>query len=569
MSDAKLAKQRIFIIALLVGFAGLLIVSRLFSLQIVNGSRYRARAERQYVTPTNQLFDRGSIYFTARDGSTIAAATIESGFKVEMVPARVLDPELTYNSLSGIISVDRDSFFASVAKKHDPSEPVARRISGEQADQIASLGLPGLVISSDPWRMYPGGSLAAKAIGFVSYRENTLVGTYGLEKYYNDVLSRNTKELYVNFFAEIFANIQSTIFNNKSTVGDIVTSIEPAVQTELERAVAGIQQKWGSESVGAIVVDPQTGEIVAMAHVPTFDLNNYGAETDVSVYSNPFAQSVYEMGSIVKPLVMAAAIDVGAVTADTTYNDAGSIAVGDRVLSNFDKVGRGKASMQDVLSQSLNTGMVYAQQKMGKEKFREYMLDKYKLGEKTGVDLPGEVNGIVGNLRGSNDVNYATASFGQGVATTPLNIVRGFMMLANGGTLVTPHLVTHIEGDNGIEKIPEYPRTPGVLKPETIATMGSMLTKVVDDGYKLGHKNYTVAAKTGTAQIARPGGGGYYDDRNLHSLIGYFPVSNPRFVVYFYNVHPKGARYAIQTLSDPFFGMIQFLGNYYDINPDR
>jgi cell division protein FtsI/penicillin-binding protein 2 len=226
--------------------------------------------------------------------------------------------------------------------------------------------------------------------------------------------------------------------------------------------------------------------------------------------------------------------------------------------------------MQQVLNESLNTGMIFVEQRMGKENFREYMVSRYKLGEKTGIDLPGEVNGSVSSLKENNDVNFAAASFGQGIATSPINIVRGFAALANGGTIVTPHVATAVVESSGYVQELEYPHsTTPVLKPETISTMATMLTRVVDDGYKRGLKHYSVAAKTGTAQIARPDGAGYYTDRNLHSLIGYFPASKPRFVLYLFNVYPKGELFAIQTLGDPFFDMIEFLGTYYDIAPDR
>jgi cell division protein FtsI/penicillin-binding protein 2 len=391
-----------------------------------------------------------------------------------------------------------------------------------------------------------------------------------LEEEYNDILSRNAQNFYVNFFAEIFANVQSSIFHNTTATGDVVTSIEPTVQTQLESEVERIERTWASDAVGGIVLDPYTGEIIALAQVPTFNLNEYGSAKSVGVYSNPFTQNVYELGSIVKPLVMAAAIDANVVTPSTTYFDSGEVKVQDKVLKNFDKKGRGKASMQDVLNQSLNTGMVFVQQKMGKDLFKTYMLDKYKLGEKTGIDLPNEVRGLVSGLKTPNDVNYATAAFGQGIATTPINIVRGFAALANGGTLITPHVATKINETNGFTRELTYPSIPGILKPETTATMRSMLTHVVDDGYHRVTPHYTVAAKTGTAQIAKPDGGGYYTDRNLHSLIGFFPATNPRFVLYLYNVYPKnGAQFAIQTLADPFFDMVQFLANYYELIPDR
>ena len=554
----------------LVALVGALVIIRLFSLQVVHVTMYKERAERQYISPSSGGFDRGNIYFTSKDGTTVAAATVTSGFKLAIVPANIVDAQATYDALSAIVSIDHDAFFTKVEKKKDPYEEIADRVTEDQAARITELKLPGVNLYRTKWRFYPGGSLAAKAIGFVSYKGDDLVGNYGLEDFYNDVLSLEANSLYVNFFAEIFANVQSTIFRNTAATGDIVTSIEPAVQAQLETIVSDVQSKWASDSVGGVVMDPYTGEIVAMAHVPTFDLNQYNTVKDISVYNNPFAQNLYEMGSIVKPLVMAGALDVGAVTPATTYIDKGAVTINGKVLSNFDKKGRGKATMQDVLNQSLNTGMIFVEGQMGKTAFKEYMVNRYKLGERTGVDLPGEVNGRMGSLTGDNDINYASASFGQGIATSPINIVRGFAALANGGTMVTPHIATAVIESSGFTKKLDYPQGNRVLKPETVATITTMLTHVVDDGYHKGLPHYTVAAKTGTAQIARPDGGGYYTDRNLHSLIGFFPATKPRYVLYLFNVYPKnGALFAIQTLADPFLNMVQFLNNYYDIPPDR
>lgn len=570
MLDANIHHSRIRILTILIALIGGIIVIRLFLLQVIDTDDYRARAERQYVTPSGAAFDRGNIYFSDKDGTSIAAATIENGFKAAINPVQITDAEGTYKMLKGIIAIEHDEFIAKAARKTDPYEEIAVRLSKETADTLNALKITGLTLYREKWRFYPGGTLAAHAIGFVSYKDNDLVGNYGLEEHYNDVLSRTGNNFYVNFFAEIFANVQSNVFKNTTATGDILTSIEPTVQSQLETLITNVQQKWNSDTVGGIVMDPYSGEIIAMAAAPTFDLNNYGAEKDNSVYTNPLAQGRYEMGSIVKPLVMAAGIDTGAVTPQTTYFDGGSVVIQNKTINNYDKKGRGHISMQEVLNQSLNTGMVFVGQQMGKEAFKSYMVDRYKLGEKTGVDLPGEVNGLMTGLKASNDVNYANAAFGQGIATTPFNIVRGFAVLANGGTLVTPHVATAIIEQSGFTKTLEYPKSETqVLKPETTATITNMLVQVVDDGYHRGLPHYSVAAKTGTAQIARPGGQGYYTDRNLHSLIGFFPASKPRYVLYLFNVYPKGALFAIQTLGDPFFDMVQFLGSYYAISPDR
>lgn len=570
MQDAKVHRRRIRVLIGVIIFFGLCIIVRLFSLQIVNQSAYKERAERQYLTSTNDSFDRGTIYFTKKGGVTVAAATVATGFKLSIAPNKLENIEKTYDALSAIVPIDRELFFQKAKKKADPYEEVAFRMNQEQSLAITELGLPGVSVYREKWRFYPGAELAAKAIGFVSYKDDIRIGRYGLERYYNDVLSRGENSFYVNFFAEIFANVQSTIFKNKSLTGDVVTTIEPTVQSQLESLISRVDEKWGSDAVGGLIMDPQTGEIVAMAHVPTFDLNEFGKEKDVSIYGNSFSQDVYEMGSIVKPLVMAGALDAGILTPTTTYTDNnGFVKIQDRTFYNFDKKGRGTVSMQEVLNQSLNTGMIFVQQKLGKELFKNYLLDRYKLGEKTGVDLPSEASGLVSGLKATNDVNYAAASFGQGIATSPLAIVRAYASLANGGHLVTPHLAKEIQQENGGVKVLTYPVGSSILSPETSATITDMLVNVVDKGYHRGLPHYSVAAKTGTAQMAKPDGSGYYDDRNFHSLIGYFPAYEPRFVLYLFNNFPKGASFSSQTLADPFFEMVQFMTSYYELTPDR
>lgn len=569
MQDAKIHRKRIRILIGVIIALGICIVAKLFSLQIVNQKEYQEKAEHQYLTPASESFNRGTIYFTKKDDTTMAAATVATGFKLAIDPAKLGDPQKAYDALNAIVPMEAEDFFAKAKKKNDPYEEVAERMTKEQSEKITALGLPGVSIYRQKWRFYPGAELAAKAIGFVSYKGNDLVGRYGLESYYNDVLARGENSFYVNFFAEIFANVQSTLFKNKSTTGDVVTTIEPTVQAQLESTITAIQNRWGSEAVGGLIMDPHTGEIIAMAHVPTFNLNEYGKEKDVSIYGNPFSQNVYEMGSIIKPLVMAAALDAHVVTPQTTYVDQGFVKVQDRTFNNFDKKGRGTATMQDVLNQSLNTGMVFVEQKMGKETFKEYMLNRYKVGEKTGVDLPSEVNGIVSGLKTPNDVNYASAAFGQGIATSPLNIVRAYASLANGGHLVTPHLAKSINQESGLTKKLEYKTSDAFLAPETIDTITNMLVTVVDKGYHRGLTHYSVAAKTGTAQMAKPDGSGYYNDRNFHSLIGFFPAYQPRFVLYLFNNYPKNASFSSQTLADPFFEMVQFMTSYYELTPDR
>ena len=227
--------------------------------------------------------------------------------------------------------------------------------------------------------------------------------------------------------------------------------------------------------------------------------------------------------------------------------------------------------MQETLNQSLNTGMAHIVQKMGKEKFRNYFLN-YKLGSETGIDLPNEAFGLVDNLNSPRDVEYATASFGQGIAMTPIAAARALAVLGNGGYLVTPHLVSRIDYDDGTSREMLYPKGDQVITKETSEEISRMLTAVVDDAlahgkYKMPH--HTIGAKTGTAQIADPENGGYYEDKYLHSFFGYFPAYDPQFLIFLYTVEPKEVRYASETLTDPFMELAKFLINYYNIPPDR
>jgi cell division protein FtsI/penicillin-binding protein 2 len=317
-------------------------------------------------------------------------------------------------------------------------------------------------------------------------------------------------------------------------------------------------------------MDPKTGAILAMASSPGFDINNYRNES-ISVFGNPNVESVYEMGSIMKPLIMATALDQGVVTANTTYFDPGFVKVGDRTIRNFDKRGRGTTTMQEVLSQSLNTGMVFAMQQMEKSKFRD-QFEKFGFGETTDIDLPGEIKGLVANLKTNRDVEFANISFGQGIAITPIGMVRAMASLANGGKIVQPRVVDYIEYLDGSRKIMEPKVLTTVIKPETSEEITRMMVNVFD-GYFNGTKklkNYSIAAKTGTAQIANHKDGGYYADRNLHTFVAYFPAYDPKFIVFMMNEYPKeGARYSSETLIDPFLNLAKFLINYYNVPPDR
>ncbi len=564
---------RIRLIAFFTIIVGGAVLARLFSLQVVRGESYSDQADSSYVR-SSDTFDRGAIYFSKKDGSHISAATVNTGYILAINPNLLENPEDTFTKISTVIDIDKAKFIEKAAKKNDPYEEIAKEISRENADAISALELSGVTMSKHKWRFYPGREMSAQTIGFMGYgSDNTVSGQYGLEKYYNETLTKDEENLYVNIFAEIFSGVKAVVFEGDERTGDIITTIEPTVQNSLEKELVAITDKYHPESASGIIMSPQTGEIYAMASFPNFDLNDFGGVSNPSIYGNPLVENVYEFGSVVKPLVIASGIDLGVISASTPFYDKGSVRVEDKEIFNFDKLGRGQITMQDVLSESLNTGMVYSMQKIGRNKFKEYM-EGFRLGEKTNIDLPNEAKGLTGNLDEPRELEYANISFGQGISFSPIVLIRAIASLGNGGYLVRPHVVKEIEYEEGGGKTFEYLKEdqPTIIKPETSRAISDMLVYSVDHVYgdgKYKMENYSIAAKTGTAQIPNPADGGYFTDRNLHSFVGYFPASDPQFVIFLSITAPKGVKYAAETLSAPFFDMTKFLINYYEVAPDR
>jgi len=563
--------SRIKILSLGIIFFALILISKLFFVQVVNNEMYSSMADRQYATPSSNIFERGTIYFERKDGQLVSGATQVLGYKIALDPSKVSNAEELYAKLSAKTTLDKNEFLKATKNNKDTYKEIAHRLSKEEADSISALKINGVSVFREKWRSYLGGSLASHALGFVGYRGDELGGRYGLERQYDGNLARNKNNPYVNFFAEVFSNIGETLFKGETSRGDIVTTIEPSVQDMLEKKLEEIKTRYSAQSVGGIIMNPLDGAIYAMAVKPDFDPNNFTKVSNPAVFSNPLVENVFEFGSIVKPLVVAAALDAGVVQASTKYEDKGSVIVEKKVINNFDKKARGVVDMQEVLGQSLNTGMVFIYQKLGKEKMRDYMLS-YGIKEKTGIDLPNETSGLVANLNSPRELEYANAAFGQGIALTPIEIIRALAALSNGGKLVTPHLVKSIKYENGLDKKLDFPTTQTKITPETSLEITRMLIAVMDKSISLGREKmerYSVAVKTGTAQVAKEGGGGYYEDKNMHSFFGYFPAHDPKFIVLLYAIDPRGSIYASQTWTMPFINITKFLLNYYEVPPDR
>ena len=362
MADISIGHKRIWFLYFVVILIATILIGKLYFLQILKGDEYRDIAQGQYKTVVNQ-FDRNTIYFTAKDGGLVSAATVRSGYLLEINPKMLQNPDSVYKKLNAIVSIDKNTFLTSSMKKNDASEIIAHRIDGNIADKIQNLRIPGVVVSLEHWRNYPSGTLASHELGFVGYEDDglTLSGRYGIESFYDKILSKNTDANQLNFFAQVFSSAIPIINPIEKAKGDIALTIEPTVQSELEKQLSSIKTKYSSGDVGGIIINPKTGEIYAMESVPTFDPNNTAKETNLSVFNNPLVGSRYEMGSTVKALVMAAGLDTGKVTPKMTYNDnLGYVLADGFKVYNYDLRGRGNnIPMQEVLNQSLNTGMVF------------------------------------------------------------------------------------------------------------------------------------------------------------------------------------------------------------------
>ena len=550
----------------------LVIFGQLFFIQIVKGDEYRSYAEGQYVQRNYHLYDRGDIYFQTREGHRVSAATLQTGYLLAIDPQKIDDPEKAANELATVIELDTDRFIDRY-KRGGRYQEVASYLSEEDADSIRDLELSGVALYPEQWRYYPGEENAAHLLGFTGFQEDEQAGRYGLERMYEDVLDRPDSVYTVNFFAELFGSITQgfSVDARDDTSGDIVTTIEPTVQSFLERALEKLEDEWGGSEIGGIIIDPNTGAVRAMASRPTFDPNTF-SENSSDTFSNRLVERVHEMGSVVKPLTLAAGIDAGIIEPDSTYIDRGSEYIDGFRISNFDGRSRGEITMQDVLNESVNTGVVHVMDEMGTEVFADYMRS-FGFDSKTGIDLPSESDNLLRNFDSPRRIEFATASFGQGIAVTPVGMTRALAALGNGGKVVQPYIVETIERENGeVVNVTPEEHKERVISEESSRSITRMLVNTVDEallGGDVALDNYSVAAKTGTAQIPHSDERGYREDAFLHSFFGYFPAHDPEFLVFLYHTEPKQAQYASQTLTHSFMDLTSFLIQYYGIGPDR
>lgn len=565
------AKGRLLLVRVCIMMFAAGIMGRLFFLQITHADYYRAQAERQHAVAILTTPRRGDIFFEDKTGRLVPAASTRRVYTLSGNPTMIPDADAAYTALADILPLDRDDFLEKARDTAHSFVSFQKDIEKETADRIAALELPGVWLVEEEARAYPAGTLASHTLGFVGFDGDSRVGRYGIEQQYEDVLQGKQGSVVGERSAYgSLLTIGRTLFYPKQDGFDVVLTIDPNIQSFAATVIRDTVRAWHAESAGVLVMDPKTGAILAMEALPAFDPNTYNTVEDYNTFLNPFTQSQFEVGSIFKPLTMSAGLDAYAISENTTYTDTGSVRVGSAIISNYDGKARGVQTMANILEQSLNTGSVFIMRQLGIGAFRTYV-ENFGLGDATGIDLPNEVAGNVQNLRTGREVESATASFGQGISVTPVSLAAALSSIANGGELMRPYIVRRIVRNGAVvqETKPDVRRR--VLRAETTHIVSRMLTQVVDKvlaGGTVKIPGYSIAAKTGTAQIANKNSAGY-SDQYLHTFFGYAPSFDPRFLILLYLERPQGVRYASQTLSVPFHDLTQFLINYYEIPPDR
>lgn len=541
----------------------------LFNLQVKKAQQYIQIKNEQHSSVQGDDSNRGKIFATRKDGVLVPLAIMSESYKLAISPRDIPESyrDRVFTSLNQIVTLDKETFYQKVAKRDDPYEEL-QEIDKDKVEKIESLNLVGVQINPFKKRSYPLGEVGAKVIGFVGNGEGGNIGRAGLEKYYNDLLSSQNVKV-VNFFSAVFAELNQERVSKPMVGQNLVTTLEPNVMIYLHQLLQDIQTTWKPDTVGAIIMNPKTGEIIAMDGLPSFDPNDY-RKSEAKSFINPNVQGVYELGSIFKPLTMSLGIENRLITPDSYFHDTGFVELDGYTIKNFDGKARGDVTMQTVLGQSLNTGVVYLMKLLGKDRFRDGLI-KFGIEEETGIDLPGEISNQTSGIHSAQLVNYATIAFGQGVALTPIAMLRALSSIVNDGQLVTPYVVSKKINSDGEEvSMAPHDLAESVSK-ETANTVRNMLIHNIDKDYANGKykdNNYAVGAKTGTAQLTKEFGG-YFDDRFLHSYFMFLGSGDQQFTIIIFQVNPKQSVLASTTLT-PFADKLkQFLITYYSLKPDR
>lgn len=499
-----------------------------------------------------------------RDRNGAILATTVGLRSLYAIPSRIPDKAAAAKALGVLLGRDPAGIRARLESGAEWIF-IHRRLPESAAAAIDKLGIPGLGFETEPKRMYPNDTVAAHVLGFVNDEGD---GQYGVEGAYDAVLRGIPGRLVVERDSRdraVPVGLRQALPSRDGA--DLTLTIDLVVQTAAERELRLAIEKEKATGGCIVVLDPKDGAILALASAPSFDPSAV-AVTDLEALRDRAVSWSFEPGSTMKAITIAAALEQGVVTPNTSYNDVGSAVIGGRRLNNALGKAWGPTTVTQVLERSANAGAVFVGSKLGGERLHA-ALKGFGFGAMTGVDLAGEQSGSVRALAEWYPVDVGTAAFGQGISATPLQLAAAYATFANGGVLYRPYVVASRRDADG-----EHRTSPvavrRVISPETAATMREMLTSTVDNGLA---KNaqlsaFSVAGKTGTAQIPDKSGS-YESDEYISSFAGFAPSSDPSFVAVVVLERPQSRLLGTVTAMNAFKGLALDVLRTARIQPDR
>lgn len=540
---------------------------RLFYLQVIQHDRYSNAAYQGQYKEYQIPADRGVI--EAHDGDSVVPIVLnEKVYTLFADPKFVKDPGNAAQAIAKIIG-GNPSEYESKMREDTRYAVLAKKLPKDKHEELDRLEIKGIGTRETPQRTYPQGSLAAQILGFVNDEGE---GKYGVEQYLDKELRGKPGELKAITDAKGVPLIGAgdNVLRDPEAGKRVLLTIDLSMQKRVEDTLKQHLEQVRSPSGSVIVMDPNTGAIKALANYPTYNPAEFSKIEDASVFSNAAVSSPFEPGSVMKTLTVAAGLNEGAISANTTYHDPSFWKIGDATVRNVEEDGgAAQRSISDILRYSLNTGAVYILMQLGggqlneqgRTKWHDYMTNHYQFGKTTGVEQGYEAEGYVPSpTEGYGlDIQYANTSFGQGVNTTVLQVASAFSSTINGGVYYKPHLVE--PGDSKNREITKN----DVVKPEISEVLRGMHENSVQNNYRyLKRDGYRIGGKTGTAEVPKPEGGGYYEDRYNGTFVGYVGGDKPEYVIMVRVNEPRIGGYAGTTAAAPLFGkaMDMLIQNY-------
>ncbi len=553
-------KRRIALLFFLTALSFIGLTGRIAFVQIFKNDELFQKALDQRMRPFPVYSRRGIIY----DRNMEELAISVSGDAVYAIPVEVKEPKLTAKTLAEILNMEYSDIYNRIIRR-TATVWIDRKLTDKEAEAIRTIDLPGIKLAETSQRFYPNNELAAHILGIAGMDNQ---GLEGLELYYDKYLRGAPGQVLAERDAkgkEIPEGLRE--FLTPQDGNNLILTIDKSIQYIVERELDKVMEEVNAARGGIIVMDPKTGDILAMASRPTYDPNTYN-EYPNSVRRNFVLTDSYEPGSTFKVITSAAALEEGLVTPLETFFDPGYILVEDRRLRCWRGGGHGSQTFIEAAENSCNVVFVTIGMRLAKEKFYEYIKD-FGFGARTGIDFPGEASGILMPLKNVGPVEQGTISFGQGIAVTPLQLVTAVAAVANDGLLMKPRLVKAIRDSEG-NIIEEFPETPlrQVISEDTAKTLQMILESVVlnGSGRNAGIAGYRVAGKTGTAQKAEDG---RYGSKRVVSFVGFAPVDDPRIAAIVVLDEPNAWTTFASVLAAPSFRELAYdTLQYLGIEPD-